>query len=83
MTKCFSAASQGATGGYGSGVPPQMTAGMPMGGYPPMMPPPGYWILKLNRKKNIEPSLLLFKRILLLYEARDIKLRRFNSFISS
>ncbi|VDM14921.1 unnamed protein product, partial [Wuchereria bancrofti] len=27
------AASQGAAGGYGAGVPPQMAAGMPMGGY--------------------------------------------------
>ncbi|VDK78127.1 unnamed protein product [Onchocerca ochengi] len=40
--KCFSAASQGAAGAYGSGVPPQMAAGMTMGGYPPMMPPPGF-----------------------------------------
>nr|CTP81542.1 Bm7628 [Brugia malayi] len=35
-------ASQGAASGYGAGVPPQMAAGMPMGGYPPMMPPPGF-----------------------------------------
>ncbi|VDN04840.1 unnamed protein product [Thelazia callipaeda] len=27
---------------YGSTVPPQMAATMPMGGYPPMMPPPGF-----------------------------------------
>ncbi|MCP9263619.1 Transcription elongation regulator 1 [Dirofilaria immitis] len=40
--KCFSAASQSAASGYGSGVPPQMAASMPMGGYPPMMPPPGF-----------------------------------------
>ncbi|KAM3718515.1 Transcription elongation regulator [Dirofilaria immitis] len=36
------AASQSAASGYGSGVPPQMAASMPMGGYPPMMPPPGF-----------------------------------------